>query len=56
MSSSNSAATTVTGGRCVPTAEDQQQINRFARLHKAYLAAKVWLVGADDKLRETESE
>ena len=25
----------------VPTAEDQQQINRFARLHKSYLENKV---------------
>ena len=51
MSSSNSAATTVTGGRCVPTAEDQQQINRFARLHKAYLAAKDELASLNNQLQ-----
>ncbi|KAL3068565.1 hypothetical protein niasHS_006448 [Heterodera schachtii] len=30
------------------TAEDQQQINRFARLHKAYSAAKEKLVSLDN--------
>jgi hypothetical protein len=26
----------------IPTAEDQQQINKFARLHKSYLENKVY--------------
>ncbi|KAF7637592.1 Prefoldin subunit 4 [Meloidogyne graminicola] len=43
----------------VPTAEDQQQINKFARLHKAYLENKeqlAFLNNTSQNLTDAENE